>query len=51
MSITQEQFDKLDESFIKDPSAGTKSEELYLLKLFFTRMRLLMSNQIQTHTY
>lgn len=33
MTITQEQFKQLDESFVKDPSAGTKSEELYLLKL------------------
>lgn len=33
MSITQEQFEQLDASFVKDPSAGTKSEELYLLKL------------------
>lgn len=33
MSITKEAFEQLDASFIKDLSAGTKSEELYLLKL------------------
>ena len=33
MSITQEQFKQLDESFVQNPSLGTKSEELYLLGL------------------